>query len=113
MKRLTQLMDLLAVTADFNSVFHTDCEEQDDPSTQIASDAASVTRAGGAAPTERCVRDPGTPKNESRPTSQLLRSTNPASHVHRQYERRDYLRREFSISPKDFKACAALLASIR
>ena len=51
-------------------VFHTDREEQDDPSTKFASDAASITRADDAAPTEHCVRVPGTPGNESKPTSQ-------------------------------------------
>ena len=56
-------------------VFHTEYEEQDDPSTKITSDAASSTPLVGASPTEHCVRVNGTRGNEPQPTSQRGHST--------------------------------------
>jgi hypothetical protein len=55
--------------------FHTDNEEQDDPSTTINSDAAIIPHRDGSTPTEHFVRGLGARGNEPRPPSQRNQST--------------------------------------
>jgi hypothetical protein len=72
---LHHLLSALGFRRSSCGVFHTDYEEQDDPSTKITFDHASGTPPDGTTPTEHCVRVPGTRRNESQPTSQRCHST--------------------------------------
>jgi len=66
---LHHLLSALGFRRSSSGFFHTDYEEQDDPSTKITFDHAFGT-PDGATPTEHCVRVSGTRGNESQPTSQ-------------------------------------------
>jgi len=66
---LHHLLSALGFRRSSCGVFHTEYEEQDDPSTKITFDHAFGT-PDGATPTEHCVRVSGTRGNESQPTSQ-------------------------------------------